>query len=248
MSKENLKKIAPLGIGILVILAVIFTGYKMGYRLRSNLSIGKVGNLSMTIPLANTNIFIDQSKKITVTKENEEINLPFSPTQHSVIVSRDGYFPWKKDFVVKSNETLKLVPLFVTQNATGQIITDKDPEYLKIKNSVIMSPSPTEASPIFSVDKSVSVWLDDNAIFVKTGDEVRKVIQPDTIVRNVSFYKDRSDVIMFSTSGSVFVIEVGEEGNQNFMPVYRGQKPSFLKTDPNFIYVLDGEILMQVVI
>ena len=88
----------------------------------------------------------------------------------------------------------------------------------------------------------------ETTINTKIGDKIINVIQPDTIVRNLSFYKDRSDVVMFSTLGSVFVIEIDEKGNQNFMPVYRGQKPLFMKTDSSFIYVLDGEVLMQVVI
>ncbi len=242
------KKWYGTGLALVVLLIAFFTAYQMDYRFKSNLTIGKQGKLSMVIPSANTNIFIDQSKKITTTKENEEVNLSFSPTNHSVIISREGYFPWKKDFVIQSSKTLNLYPIFVSQNASGQVITKQDPEYWKIRNSIISFPLPSEESPVFSSDKSVFVWIDDNAIMVKVGEEILNVVQPDTIIRNVAFYKDRSDVIMFSTSGSVFVIEIDKNGQQNFMPVYSGQKPSFLKTDPNFIYVLDGEALMQVVI
>ncbi|OHA93570.1 MAG: hypothetical protein A3H52_00740 [Candidatus Zambryskibacteria bacterium RIFCSPLOWO2_02_FULL_39_26] len=233
---------------VLVLLIVSISLYEMGYRFKGDLTLGKLGQLSMSISLPLTSIFIDQSEKITTTKDNETITLPFSPTKHSVIISHDGYFPWKKDFVIESNKTLNLFPIFVSQNATGEIITKNDPDYLRIRNGLVTVPSPDKLTPLFSVDKSASIWLEDNAVMAKIGDKIINVIQPDTIVRNLSFYKDRSDVVMFSTLGSVFVIEIDEKGNQNFMPVYRGQKPLFMKTDSSFIYVLDGEVLMQVVI
>ena len=53
---------------------------------------------------------------------------------------------------------------------------------------------------------------------------------------------------MFSIYNNIFVIDTEKDGTQNFLPLYKGQSPSFIKTDPNFIYVLDGQALMQVVI
>ncbi len=241
------KKIYGASLALVVLLSLASFAYKDGYRLKSNLTVGKLGKLHMILPLANTNIFIDASEKITTKTENEEVNIPFSPTKHSIIISRSGYFPWKKDFIIQSNETLTLRPIFVTQNTTGEIITKNDPDYYKIRNSIIAHVLPTKNSPETSEDKSATLWLEDNAIMVKIGETTKKIIQPDTVIRSAHFYKDRSDAVMFSTYGSIFVIEVDEVGNQNFMPLFVGQKPVFLKKDSNSIYVLDGENLMEVV-
>jgi hypothetical protein len=38
------------------------------------------------------------------------------------------------------------------------------------------------------------------------------------------------------------------KNNQNFMPLYIGQEPSFIKKDDSGIYVLDNKALMPVFI
>ena len=92
------------------------------------------------------------------------------------------------------------------------------------------------------------MWVEDNAVVTQSGDKTNRVIQPDTVVKNVDFYKNRNDVVIFSLSNSIFVIEANNEGGQNFMPIYQGKDPSFLKASDDSIYVYDGDTLMQVVI
>lgn len=238
-----------LGLSVLVLILILGgVGYKMGYRFGSGLTFGKIGYMEMTASLSQTSIFIDQSKKIVTEKEGEVVKIPFSPSRHSVIISRDGYFPWKKDFNVRSNETVKLSPLFITANTTGQIITQNDSEYYKIRNSVIKDALPTKNSPKVSSDKSTSIWIEEGGIIAKTASTTIGVVQIDSAIRNVDFYKNRSDVVMFSTGNSVYVIEIDDAGNQNFMPIYKGQSPAFIKADEGTIYVLDGTNLMQVII
>ncbi len=253
--KDNAKisirkiKMPAIVIGAVILVLILGgVGYKMGYRFGKGLTIGKVGYLEMTLPLNQTSIFIDQSRKIVTEKDDETVKIPFSPHKHSVIVSHAGYFPWKKDFEVSSSETAKLSPIFVTSNTTGQIITNKDPEYYKIRNEVIRDALPTKKSKRFSNDKSVSIWIEDGGIMAKVASTTLNIVQIDSAIRNIDFYKDRNDSIMFSTSNSVYVIEIDKTGNQNFMPIYKGQSPSFIKVDNNSIYVLDGLNLMQIII
>ncbi|KND47850.1 MAG: hypothetical protein AB201_02980 [Parcubacteria bacterium C7867-006] len=232
----------------IIIFFSVFFAYHLGYRFKDNLTVGKIGHLNMTIPMPLTSVFIDNSQKIETSKDNEQIKISLSPKTHSVIVARDGYFPWTKSFVVPSNGNITVSPIFVSQNASGQIITQKDPEYWQIRSNIIRNIIPKKDNPISSTDKTVTLWVDDNAIYVKNNEVVTKVIQPDTVVKNVSFYKDRNDAVIFSTTNSIFVIETDTSSAQNFMPIYRGTSPNFIKTDPNFIYVLDGDVLMQVII
>jgi hypothetical protein len=53
---------------------------------------------------------------------------------------------------------------------------------------------------------------------------------------------------MFSVDNAVYAIDVDKEGTQNFLPVYKGTSPSFIEATSSYIYVLDGDTLMQVVI
>lgn len=251
IAKDNLpvKKLKYFWIVVLIIAVILScVVYFLGYRFKDNFTLGKSGTLTLTIPLPETSIFIDNSQKIVTTKENENVTVSLSPKTHSVIIGRDRYFPWTKDFVVPSKGNVTLSPIFVSQNASGELITQKDPEYWKIRNRIIRDVLPTKNNPILSSDGKTSLWIDDNAILVTTGSTTTKVIQPDTVIKNVSFYKNRSDAVIFSTANSVYVIETDTSSAQNFMPIYRGTSPAFIKDSPDFIYILDSENLMQVII
>lgn len=252
---NNRKTSAIIIIAILIIALGIF-GYGKGYRLKNNLSIGKVGTVYIETTTAPTSIFLDESKKIITTKEKEVVELTFSPRRHSVIVSLEGFYPWIKDFTVSSGGKITLKPFFIYQNPSGVIITKSDSEYIKIRNAIVKNITPTKGIPKISADKTTLLWLDDNAIMTQIENtnssstpEVSKIVlQPDTIVKNVDFYKGRSDVIIFSTANTVYAIDSDSFGTQNFLPIYKGQNPNFIKNTENSIYVLDGENLMEIYI
>ncbi|KKR31366.1 MAG: hypothetical protein UT65_C0028G0008 [Parcubacteria group bacterium GW2011_GWF2_39_8b] len=235
------------GTGILIILVFII-GYNRDYRFRNNFTIGKVGTLTVTLPLPDTFVYVDETEKAKTTKENETVVIKLSPRTHSVITSHIGYYPWTKQITIPSDENIILSPIFVSVNASGMIITNNDSDYWKIRDMVERYKLPTKESPITSDDKTTIIWLYDNAIMATVGSTTTTVIQPDTIIRNIAFYKDRSDAVIFSTYTAIYVIEIAKGDSQNFFPIYKGTSPSFIKVDPNFIYVKDGANLMQVVI
>ncbi len=248
---ENVKTIKKSyifsGILVFALLASIVL-YSSGYRITSNFRIGRVGKVSITAPLPNTWIFINSSKRITTSIENQTVELSLSPKMHTIIVARDSYYPWKKDLQISSNSKTDLNPLFVSQNPSGNMIPNGDPEYWKIINSIKTNTAPTKANPKKSSDGNAVVWTEDKKIFVKNGDKEIEVLTLLTDVKNISFYKDRNDAIIFSTSIGVYVIETDKDGGQNFMPIYKGQDPYFVQTDSNYIYVQDTAALMQVII
>ncbi len=156
-----------MGAGILlVIILVSIFGYYNGYRFGNHFLIGKVGTMAMTLPFPETSIFIDQSQKIQTSKENETVQLELSPKSHQVIVSKSGYFPWTKTFLVPSAGTVALSPIFILQNTSGLMIGQSDPEYWKIKNAILSDISPSKIHPRISADKSTRLWMEDNAILI----------------------------------------------------------------------------------
>jgi hypothetical protein len=249
-AKRKNKAIAIAGtVLLLALLGAVL--YGMGYRVTKNLSFGKVGTVQMTIPASGTSVFADASQKVVTASDDELVSFTFSPTTHTIIVSRDGYFPWKKDVDVPKGGTVALEPLFVSKNATGEIITAKDPQYFDIRHSVETHSLPTKEKPLASEDGKKILWIEDNAILVASADaasSAKIVIEPDTIVKNAAFYKDRDDVVLFSSSSAVYAIETDKAGGQNFVPVYTGESPDFISGGEGFIYVLDGSNLMEVII
>jgi len=249
--KENVKTIKKSYIFLGILVFLLFTSivlYSFGYRVTSGFKIGRVGKVSITAPLSNTWIFINSSKKITTSTENQTVELSLSPKMHTIIVARDSYYPWKKDLQISSNSKTELNPLFVSQNPSGNMIPNGDPEYWKIVNLIKNNVAPTKNNPKKSSDGDSIVWTEGKKIFVKNGEKEIEVVTLLTDVKNVGFYKDRSDAIIFSTSLGVYVIETDKNGGQNFMPIYKGQDPYFVQTDSNYIYVQDTSALMQVVI
>lgn len=230
-------------IGALVVLVSIFS-----YEITGGLSIGKTGQLALTIPIPETNIFIDQSKKIVTEKENEVLEISLSPKEHTIIVSHEDFYPWKKEIRISKDEKINLSPIFVYRNPSGNIITKNDPEYSKILNDIISNVTPQKNSPKKSLDGLVSVWAEDDKIMSKKDGDIKEVVKFQTPIRNLDFYKDRNDVVMFSSGNGVYVIELNKEGTQNFMPIYKGENPSFFTADKNYIFIQDFQNLMQVII
>ncbi len=248
-AKEHMKENKNLYISLGVLLLVLVggaIGYLNGYRFTDNLRVGKVGDVSLSIPLSGTSVFIDEKDPIVTSADNEVVTTSLSPSTHSVIVSRTGYFPWTKEFKVESKKTRELRPIFIPINTSGEIITNRDPEYAQIRRGIIASTLPTRAKPI-TLD-GVSLWVEDNALTASTTEKIYTVLQPDSLIRNVSFYKTRNDAVIFSIQNGVYVLEIAEGEKRNFMPIYKGQLPSFVPVDENSIYILDGVSLMEVVI
>lgn len=230
----------------IALIILIFVLYKNGYRVTENFSIGKIGQLNINLPIENTSIIIDKKIKINSEKNIETISL--SPNTHEIIISKEGYYPWVKKIKIPSKESVSIDPFFVNQNASGEMITVVDSDYWKIKRDIQTSVLPTKENPLISQDKEIQIWIENNAVISKTKDSFHTVIEPDTIIKNISFYKNRDDVIIFSTYNGVYAIETDTENTQNFMPIYKGVDPYFATSTENSIYILDKDILMEVVI
>ncbi len=243
----NKKGIIQTAIGILIIIIIFFT-YLAGYRLTRTFAIGKVGTIEMTIPLIQTSVLVDGHEKIKTSKDNEKVTIRIAPGSHKIIVTRPAYFPWVKNIVMPSGGLENLVPMFVSQNTSGVIIYKNDPEYWKIKNLVASDVLPTKEHRTTSEDGTTTIWVENNAILSETLGKIHTVIQSVSPIKNLAFYKNRSDVVVFSTMNSISAIEVSTDSFQNFMPIYKGTDPYFIATDPGFLYVVDGNTLLQVVI
>lgn len=245
----NYAKKHPYLLGAIIVSIVAIVGFALGYRIQPDLRIAKNGILEITLPLKGTVVYSDDKKLITTTEENQTITLPLSVKTHDIIIGREGYFPWMAQANIQPEQKTILTPFFVTQNTTGQIITQKDPQYWTIWTQVRTTKLPTEVAP--KISGNVSLWVKDNTIYTKEGEVVKKIITPKDTVRSLDFYKDRTDVIIFASDVGVYALDAVENAPDkvvNFFPLYKGAKPIFQKTENSFLYVLDGENLMMVVI
>ena len=249
---------------IIIILVILLTGLgflglkKTGLHI-DGFNLVKGGSILLPEPDENIKIFLD-NKEVGI-EELENV----APGVHSIILATDTLWPWKKDVLVVSSETSEIFPFLISKGVSGEIISQQDPEYGAIRASVLGETLPTTASPLLSDSSLVEVWSDQNNIFARWNgapdsipsyfcnddnecSSLVKILESESDVRNVDFYKSRDDVILVASQNGIFAIELDKRGaTQNFQPVYKGTaSPRFTIVDENGIYVLDGPLLFLV--
>ena len=257
---------SPIGVGVLAFIIVMIAGNTMkasGFHFQG-LKVVRGGDVAVVSFGVDTDIFINQ--KIVSSKDNDRGSVTLvenvQPGTHDLLVFNEAYWPWKKNITVNSDETTSVSPFLVRRNASGIIVTNKDPEYTSLRNQVLTNTVPTKASPKKSKSGLVEIWTEGNVAMARwTGSdetvseyfctdenicnkEVSVVTSPDTI-RNLDFYKSEDGVLIVSFSNGVFAIEIDKRGGtQNFQPIYKGTElPRFSKSNDDTINVIDGSAI-----
>jgi len=257
---------SALGVGVIVFIVVIALSFLLksnGFHIQQ-FKIVRGGNIAITAPQMGVDIFLNQ-KKISTTKENErELTLVknLAPGVHSVLIFNEEGWPWKKDITVRSGETLSLNPFIVKKNASGVIVTNRDPEYSSLRFGVRNSPLPTYEKPKTSVDGHINIWAEGNSVFALwTGDidtlpdffcddqnncdKKVEVLSATDSIRSLDFYKEKNNILLVAFSNGIFAIEIDKRGGtQNFQPLYKGTElPLFEKVDTDTLNILDGSAI-----
>ncbi len=242
----KVKKISLAIFGVLIIGALWF--FLSGYRISSSLAIVKRGTLVIDIPLADTHVYINGRDRFISTRTQQQAVFQLMPGSHEIVIGKEGYFPWKRDVVIQEKETQTIYPIWRSRNTTGEIITERDPEYNSIYARIQNNALPTKTKPLVSTDGNVSIWVEGQSIMSETADGSKTVFTGISPIRSVAFYKNRPDVIMFAHETGIYIIDRDAGGFQNFMPVYIGQEPRFEVANEESIYVKDRNMLLRVIL
>lgn len=159
-------------------------------------------------------VYIDQKKKSYIHPSNSGISYKISSGEHNVIINKAGYWPWNKNVSISNTEISSVYPFFVPKDTSGYVITKEDPEYNDIMTKFDSS---------------------------NTHIENLKFIYP---INSSDFYKDRVDVAVVAVENGIYALEITDDPNPNFQPIYKGSNPEFVKKDDDFLYVKDGNSLM----
>ena len=180
------------------------------------------GNLQINTLDENLSIFIDNKKE----KSEQDINPNFKlkSGEHSIIISKDNFWPWIKNIEIERKKAVEINPFFVPQNTRGLLIGEIDSEYASIMSQFEKNLILTEA-----FDKIIN----DNS-------ELKSKITA------IDFYKNRKDVVLIAMPDGIYALEIENENIQNLQPIYKGKNPVFAKKDNNSIYILDNGNLMLV--
>ncbi len=165
-------------------------------------------------------IYIDNVKEESQNDINPKFNI--KEGVHSVIIYKDGFWPWTKEVNITRLEKLEITPFFIPQNTSGFLIEKTDSEYWNIL-------------ALFQKD----------LISAEAYDKI-STIEIKSQIKAIDFYKNREDVILMALTDGVYALGIDYETERNLQPIYKGKKPLFVKKDNNFIYILDDNNLMEV--
>lgn len=232
----------------IIILIIIVLGYINGFRLGGKYLIGKVGLVNIELPLSGTSIIVDGTNKMTAKKDGQQVSLELSPKKHEIVINHENFYPWIKTVSLDSGQKINIKPFFINKNPTGVMIGMRDPEYWSLRQKIEKDKLPTKDKPLVSPDGVIKVWAEEGSILANLNGNVHTIVSPQSDIKSVSFFADRTDAIVFSTDKNVFVIDVDSSTAQNFMTIYTGTDPRSIPGDIHYMYVLDRDLLMQVAI
>ncbi|MEX0930248.1 MAG: hypothetical protein WDZ79_01075 [Candidatus Paceibacterota bacterium] len=250
--------------GILIFFLVLGAVTDRGNRLYSALGITTSGTIEVLTPHANTQIYLNDRFAEQSREDNETVSLPnLSVGSHTIITAREGVYPWSKTIDLRADETRILEPFMIEHRPHRETVRPGDPRFTELTGQIREVRPPSEESPLVFPAQPIALWLEDEIITAHwQGEEDasphafcvhaercidRVSLTPtDSPIRNLAFYRNRSDVVMFSSGAGIYAIEITPSGVQNFQPVYEGTEPNFVKTGTSTIAVLDDSSLFLI--
>lgn len=269
MSKISSKKIlyyfyAPLII-ILLFIAGFFLLYKFGYRLTNKFWIEKAGKIEIQTNKTGLGIYIDEKLMSTTQTENEKILFKnLAPQTYNVVISKNNFWPWIKNINIKSGLTTVIYPFLISKNQNFEKIKTSSEDFQTYSKFIIKNVLPTFSDKKISDNKNVAIWIEGTQIFAEwLGKEneipyffcvadpcvskIIEIIKLNQSIKNLDFYGNREDVIMFSTNKNIYALEIDKRGTQNFQPIYtNGIDPFFYKKDTSTLYILENNSLIMI--
>jgi hypothetical protein len=259
LMSEKEKKLAYFVFGVVIVAILV-----IGLFRQSIFVFGHTGRVVIDHLEANTVIYIDKIESgRSGVKAEDDYNLGrIGVGSRQILILRNGFWPWLKEVEIKKGEKIVLSPFSAPENSSGFLIGESDSEYEALVAEFDATTAPDVDNKKISKDQKIAVWIDENKIFAEwLGEEGQMpeafcnkegcsfIIEPLTVggsIRNVDFYKDRSDVITVAFGSGVFAVELNNNGHQNFQPLFEGDVPQFLVKDEKAIYILDGEVLREI--
>jgi hypothetical protein len=254
---QNLRNRVLIVIGVIVLVAVGII-LQLGWQVFDSLGFGG-GTIEITVPTAETLVFLDTNEKAFTTQDNQRVVLEkISSGPHLIIISKENFWPWAKTVEIERNQIIKLHPFYIPQRLDAETILPADPRWIEASNSATKAEAPSEDAKSSSQDSNTTLWVENNKIFVGwtgsqnstphyfckadlCGERIEVFTGLSNII-NAEFMNGRNDVVIFSNADGIFAIEIDKNETQNFQPIMRTGSPKFSKTKDGLFVQAGGEI------
>lgn len=145
---------------------VIFTLYTLGFRLGTRLEPVKVGAIDLSANETGLQIFLDNRERKALFQNGFYLMKNVTPGAHSLLVSKDGFWPWAKTLTVVQNSTRRLYAfIFPMDGISVKTLSPEMPEYdlARRRFKTMQPPSLKSAYSELLPDASVKEWIALNA-------------------------------------------------------------------------------------
>lgn len=152
--------------GVVILAAFIAAAFYMnGYRIGSSLEPVHVGALSVRVAEPGLSIFIDNVERNAAFENGGYAVAGLVPGLHSILLSKEGFWPWMKTFLIESKATTVLTPALFPVNIAKTLIAPGDPRAQKVQKLIEKNapPEPREPSADWNPDaQSLAAWVKAN--------------------------------------------------------------------------------------
>ncbi len=257
VTKQKIKQYMP----VLVVVCLLI--FLIAVKITNNIN-GQT--IILTVPIAETTIYLDGKKEATTKRPNEGVKLSPEAGTHFIIATRDDSWPWQKNFTVQQGKHYT-ASVFTTKRSPAHSLI---PEYTYEGASEIQNNAYKNIVALFdniptkqlSSNGFVSIEITPDgqnisATWLKEKDTLPHFFCKNTIceetflilpkpqpIRQISFYPSRDDRIIFSTKATIWIIELDRNEVQNAQPLYTGIAPEFVQGSDNNLYVRDAKNIM----
>ena len=243
--------------------------YSLGYHLNSKLQLVKTGGIYISSPVSGSQIFVDNKlEKETNILQDGLFLENLKPGTYSILVGKQGYWPWAKELKVKEQFVTEARALILPKNPEGKVLLKENfsplesSKYEKILGLLknMQTGTTTEILERFSNHEREKLWWNPkkNTVWVEwlRGKNSRPyymnenkilVLNSQFSIRNAEFYPGRNDVIIVAVQNGIFAVEIDERGGKNMQPIYKGKKPFFTTyKKESAVYILEEGALIKI--
>ncbi len=123
MTIKTRRKLFWLSVLIFLIIAPPIALYSSGWRLTSDFKIKMTGGIFVAVPESGASVFLNGKLiKNTNFLQSGVFVQNLTPDSYSVMISKDGYWPWAKNLAVAESEVAEAKAFMLPQNITGEVL------------------------------------------------------------------------------------------------------------------------------
>lgn len=266
-----MKKFNPfrsaIGTGIFTFVVALFiVGFLSysGYWFGDGFRIVKTGSIALLELQDGVSVFVDNRRHgyRDQTDPGSVVIKRTTPGVHSVLVAKDGFWPWLKDVQISKDTEITLTPFLVKRNPKGELVAKENGDLDAVEERFALSALPDAENKQTSPDGLIAFWVHENSVMVEwfgsssdipasfcdTQDceVIQEVFSSLDPIKSAGFYRSRNDILILASANNIFAIEIDLRGTQNFQPIYKGTNPRFIADGTDFLIIKDEEFIFRI--